>query len=183
MVGPTGSASAATVSDGDCTVTYTDGTGGDPNDGVVVTDLDSSSGADCVVKFPRAGGTRTTWTKPAGVTSVRVLVVGAGGDSGLSGSAGKGAGGGGQVIEEVSYAFTSTAQSVYILPYEGGSLSASYFDPATSGLTTISAEPGGEGSTSDTTGGDSNGDFCIVIYFTTITISVNFIQCIKISAF
>ena len=143
-------ASALVATNGDCSVTYNDGSGGDANSGVVVTDI----GTDCVVQFTRAGGTRTTWTKPLGVTAVRVLVVGGGGDSGLSGSAGKGAGGGGQVVEQLSYSFTSAEQSVYVLPYEGGSLSASYFDPATSGLTTVSAEPGGEGSTSDTTGGD-----------------------------
>ena len=146
-------ASALVVTDGDCSVTYDDGAGGDANSGVVVTDI----GADCVVRFTRAGGTRTTWTKPLGVTSVRVLVVGGGGDSGLSGSAGKGAGGGGQVVEQLSYAFTSAEQSVHMLPYEGGSTSASYFDPATSGLATVSAKSGGEGSTSDTTGGDDNG--------------------------
>ncbi|MSZ11975.1 MAG: hypothetical protein F2622_01465, partial [Actinobacteria bacterium] len=65
------SAAAVVVTDGDCSVTYDDGSGGDANSGVVVTDI----GADCVVRFTRAGGTRTTWTKPLGVTSVRVLVV------------------------------------------------------------------------------------------------------------
>ena len=119
------SAAAVVVTDGDCSVTYDDGAGGDANSGVVVTDI----GADCVVRFTRAGGTATEWTKPLGVTSVRVLVVGGGGDSGTSGSAGKGAGGGGQVIEQLSYAFTSVAQSVDVLPYEGGSTSSSYFNP------------------------------------------------------
>lgn len=146
-------AAPTTVTVGDCAVTYTDGAGGHPNSGVVVTDI----GADCVVTFTRAGGTRTTWEKPLGVTSVRVLVVGNGGESGLSGSAGKGGGGGGQVVEQASYAFTSASQNVYVLPYEGGSISTSYFDPATNGLVSVEAEPGGRGSTSDTTNGDTQG--------------------------
>ena len=41
------SAAAVVVTDGDCSVTYDDGAGGDANSGVVVTDI----GADCVVRY------------------------------------------------------------------------------------------------------------------------------------
>jgi hypothetical protein len=61
------------------------------------------TGGDCVVEFRNVGS--TTWNRPAGVTSIRVLVVGGGG-----GGAGRhgGGGGGGGVVEATSYAISGT---------------------------------------------------------------------------
>lgn len=61
------------------------------------------AGGDCVVEFKNVGS--TTWSPPAGVFSVRVLVVGGGG-----GGAGRhaGGGGGGGVVEATSYPISGT---------------------------------------------------------------------------
>lgn len=61
------------------------------------------AGGDCVIEFRNVGS--TTWNRPAGVTSVRVLVVGGGG-GGASRHAGGGGGGG--VVEATSYAISGT---------------------------------------------------------------------------
>ena len=61
------------------------------------------AGGDCVVEFRNVGS--TTWNRPAGVTSIRVLVVGGGG-GGASRHAGGGGGGG--VVEATSYAISGT---------------------------------------------------------------------------
>lgn len=61
------------------------------------------SGGDCVIEFKNAG--TTTWDRPAGVTTVRVLVVGGGG-GGASRHAGGGGGGG--VVEATSYVVSGT---------------------------------------------------------------------------
>jgi hypothetical protein len=78
------SVSAATVGTGACTATVGSSTGVTMN---VVT-------GECVLRFANVG--TTTWTVPSGVTTVRVLVVGAGG--GGSTDLG-GGGGGGQVVD------------------------------------------------------------------------------------
>ena len=61
------------------------------------------SGGDCVIEFKNVG--TTTWDRPAGVTAVRVLVVGGGG-GGASRHAGGGGGGG--VVEATSYVVSGT---------------------------------------------------------------------------
>ena len=108
------------------------------------------AGGDCVVEFRNVGS--TTWNRPAGVTSVRVLVVGGGG-GGASRHAGGGGGGG--VVEATSYAISGT---VGIVVGGGGTGAASqgkgtsgsdsrFFanGEATSGATGLVAKGGGFG--------------------------------------
>ncbi len=83
------SVSAATVTSGVCTATVGNATG------VTMTVVTG----ECVLKFTNVG--TTTWTVPSGITTVRVLVVGAGG--GGSADAG-GGGGGGQVVDSSNIA-------------------------------------------------------------------------------
>lgn len=78
------SVSAATVGTGVCTATVGSATG------VTMTVVSG----ECVLRFANVG--TTTWTVPSGITTVRVLVVGAGG--GGSTDLG-GGGGGGQVVD------------------------------------------------------------------------------------
>jgi hypothetical protein len=78
------SVSAATVTSGVCTATVGNATG------VTMTVVEG----ECVLKFTNVG--TTTWTVPSGVTTVRVLVVGAGGGGGADAGGG---GGGGQVVD------------------------------------------------------------------------------------
>lgn len=61
------------------------------------------AGGDCVVEFRNVGS--TTWNRPAGVTSFRILLVGGGG-GGASRHAGGGGGGG--VVEATSYVISGT---------------------------------------------------------------------------
>lgn len=59
------------------------------------------AGGDCVIEFKNTGS--TTWTVPAGVTAVNVLVVGGGGGGG---SRAAGGGGGGGFAETTNYLVT-----------------------------------------------------------------------------
>ena len=108
------------------------------------------AGGDCVVEFRNIGS--TTWNRPAGVISVRVLVVGGGG-GGASRHAGGGGGGG--VVEATSYAISGT---VGIIVGGGGGAGANasggtsgsdsrFFanGEATSGATGLIAKGGGFG--------------------------------------
>jgi hypothetical protein len=60
------------------------------------------AGGDCVIEFKNTGS--TTWTVPAGVTAVNVLVVGGGGGGG---SRAAGGGGGGGFAETTNYLVTA----------------------------------------------------------------------------
>jgi hypothetical protein len=60
------------------------------------------SGGDCVIEFKNTGS--TTWTVPAGITAVNVLVVGGGGGGG---SRAAGGGGGGGFAETTNYLVTA----------------------------------------------------------------------------
>ena len=112
-------ASAASVGSGFCASTVND------SSGVIVT---TASNGDCIVAFATAGTTggnmgfsSRTWTIPAGVSSVNVLIVAGGGGGGSSNSQKTGgAGGGGGVVVATNYTVTPGA-SVAVTTGAGGS--------------------------------------------------------------
>jgi hypothetical protein len=100
-------------------------------------------------------GTSATWTIPAGITKVRVTVVGGGGNG--AGSAGGGGGGGGAAIKIL----TGLTPGNTLLYTVGGAGATSQVASGTQTITTISAT-GGSAGTSGAAGGaggiGSNGD-------------------------
>ena len=112
-------ASAASVGSGFCASTVND------SSGVIVT---TASNGDCIVSFATAATTggnmafsSRTWTIPAGVSSVNVLIVAGGGGGGSSNSLKTGgAGGGGGVVVATNYTVTPGA-SVTVTTGAGGS--------------------------------------------------------------
>jgi len=113
-------AEAATVTSGTCTATVDDATG--------VTMAVASNG-DCVLSFATAATTPTTsaqfatrtWTVPASVSSVDVLVVGGGGGGGMSnGSTPSGGGGGGGGIVIATGVSVTPSSSVTVKTGFGG---------------------------------------------------------------
>lgn len=137
-------AAAGTITSGGCSATV----------GEVLTATISQVGSDCVIKFTSGSN---TWTRPAGISSVRYLVVAGGGAGGAAGgNDGSGGGGAGGVLAGT---FNSTASSYSISVGAGGASSssnASNHNPASyngansnisgTGLTTITAIGGGSGS-------------------------------------
>jgi hypothetical protein len=166
-------------------ISVTNGTGasGDPtitNAGVtsiVAGSGISISGGTGAVTISSSGGGSTynlqayaspgTWTKPAGLTSIKVTVVGAGGNGGngasnaptQSSSSGGGGGGGGAAIE---YILASSIPASVSVTAGSGTNSFGGFCSATAGATggsldggSINAAPGGAG------GAGSGGTFNI----------------------
>jgi hypothetical protein len=103
-------------------------------------------------------GTSATWTIPAGVTKVRITVVGGGGDGsvGTAGRGGGGAGGGGTAIKVLT-GLTAGNTLTYTV---GGAGATSQVASGTQTITTISATAGSTvSSESGGAGGiGSNGD-------------------------
>ena len=141
-------AAAGTITSGGCSATV----------GEVSTATISQVGGDCVIKFLSGSN---SWTLPAGVTSVRYLVVAGGGAGGAAGgNDGSGGGGAGGVLTGT---FTPAAASYSISVGAGGassSASATNHNPANfnganstlsgASLTTITAIGGGSGSSEST---------------------------------
>lgn len=108
------------------------------------------AGGDCLIQFTSVGS--TTWNRPAGVTSVRVLVVGGGGGGASRHAGGGGAGG---VVEATSYAISGTVGIVVggggnggVTTSAGTSGSDSRFfanGEASAGATGLTAKVGGFG--------------------------------------
>lgn len=125
---------AATVGSGNCQQTYSNTAG---NDSVSVV----SDGGYCYVAFKNLGAANSTssaytWTKPIGVTSMNVLVIGGGGGGGARHGGG---GGGGSFVEATALAVSSSQSSISIIVGAGGS-----------------GAPGGSGSLIGSKGGDSS---------------------------
>ena len=76
--------------------------------GVTATRL---AGGDCLVTFTTAG-VANSWTAPAGVTSIQLLVVGGGGGGGIDG--GSGGGGGGAYQTSATAVTPSSVYNVYV---------------------------------------------------------------------
>lgn len=112
----------------------------------------------------KTSGTSATWTIPAGVTKVRVTVVGGGGNGGaLSGSSFGGGGAGGGAAIKVLTGLTSGNTLIYTVGAGGGGTGAtSSVSSGTQTITTISATGGANGTTGQTSsslgGIGSNGD-------------------------
>ncbi|CAB4573519.1 unannotated protein [freshwater metagenome] len=158
------SANAATSGSGICQQTYTLTSG---NESVVVT----SSGNYCYVVFKNlasagAAASMYSWTKPSGITSLDVLVIGGGGGGGARHGGG---GGGGSFVQATSYPIASGATNINVAVGSGGVAangSSSYvgsrggessFKIGVNGLTAIGGGAGVNGSTSEINGGSGGG--------------------------
>lgn len=125
---------AATAGSGVCQQTYTL-TGG--NESVVVV----ADGNYCYVAFKNLGAASATsssytWSKPVGITSLDVLVVGGGGGGG---SRHGGGGGAGSFVQATSYSVASALTTINIVVGSGGA-----------------GAPGGNGSLVGSKGNDSS---------------------------
>jgi hypothetical protein len=117
LEGSVGPATAAPAGSGLCQQTVDDSTN-------VVVSVD---GTHCVVEFRRVG--TTTWTVPAGVTSVSYLVAAGGGGGGSTFSGfGEAAGGGGAggLLTSSSHSVTPNAQSTIVVGGGGAAGQSSY---------------------------------------------------------
>ena len=142
------SAAGGTITSGGCSATV----------GEVNTATITQAGSDCIIKFTSGSN---SWTVPAGVSSVRYLVVAGGGAGGAAGgNDGSGGGGAGGVLTGT---FSLSASSYSVTVGAGGasySFGASNHNPANfnganstlsgTGLTTITAIGGGSGSSEST---------------------------------
>ena len=158
-------ASAATSGSGICQQTYTLTAG---SESVVVT----SAGNYCYVAFKNlgsAGATSSsyTWTKPIGITSLDVLVIGGGGGGGARHGGG---GGAGSFVQTTSYPVASASTNVNVVVGSGGAGAAgstigyvgskgndSSIKIGANGLTALGGGAGVNGSTADVNGGSGGG--------------------------
>jgi hypothetical protein len=106
---------AATSGSGICQQTYTISAG---NESVVVT----SAGNYCYVAFKNLGSAGATsssysWTKPNGITSLDVLVIGGGGGGGARHGGG---GGAGSYVETTAYPVSSSSTDISVVVGSGG---------------------------------------------------------------
>ena len=165
MALPTLGAQAAAVGTGACASTVDSATG---------VSVDVASDGACVVTFATALTTPTTsaqyatrsWTVPAGVASVDVLVVAGGGGGGSSNGCcyDAGAGGGGGVVVATGFAVTP-GQAVTVLTGQGGrgTYCGNGYDGGRSQFSTLLAIGGGRGggcSVSVGSGGSGGGAHC-----------------------
>jgi len=114
----------------------------------------AATGSAIATMDVKTSGTSATWTIPAGVTKVRITVVGGGG----SGSAfGGGGGGGGTAIKVLTVVAGTLTYTV------GGAGASSQVASGTNNtITTVSATAGSPGATQGVAGGiGSNGDLNI----------------------
>lgn len=158
-------AKAATTGTGICQQIYTFSAGTES-----VTSI--ADGIYCYVAFknPGAAGSTSssyTWTKPSGITSLDVLVVGGGGGGGARHGGG---GGGGSFVQATAYAVTSASTSLSIVvgsggagapggstSYVGSKGNSSSFKIGANGLTALGGGAGVNGSTTDVNGGSGGG--------------------------
>jgi hypothetical protein len=158
-------AHAATSGSGICQQTYSFSAG---SESVVVT----SAGNYCYVAFKNLGSAGATsssysWTKPNGITSLDVLVIGGGGGGGARHGGG---GGAGSFVQTSSYPVASASTSINIvvgsggagapgaaLGYLGSKGNDSSIKIGANGLTALGGGAGINGSTSDVNGGSGGG--------------------------
>jgi hypothetical protein len=159
------SANAATSGSGICQQTYNFTAG---SESVVVT----SEGNYCYVVFKNLGSAGSaassyTWTKPSGITSLDVLVIGGGGGGGARHGGG---GGGGSFVQSTSYPISSASTNINVAVGAGGTggnpMAGTYlgtkggessFKIGANGLTAIGGGAGVNGYTSDINGGSGGG--------------------------
>lgn len=142
-------ASAATVGSGSCQQTVGDATY------VTASSLDVSGVAHCLVTFSQGS---TTWTVPAGVSSIDYLIVGGGGGGGRSVAAyGEGAGGGGAggLIYVTNQSVDDDTEQTIVVG-EGG---ASWTNGSNSSAFSDVAYGGGRGGGTDFNYGDVEGRY------------------------
>jgi hypothetical protein len=115
-----------------------------------------------IVAFTTPGGPYT-WTVPAGVSSVEVLVIAGGGGGISSNGAGGGGGGAGGLVYNASYLVTP-AQEITVTVGNGGVVGLNYAPPAGNGnnsvfggITALGGGGGGYGSINGSNGGSGGG--------------------------
>jgi hypothetical protein len=157
-------AQAATAGSGICQQTYTLTAG---SESVTVTSADNY----CYVSFKNLGAASSTsssyvWSKPAGVSSLDVLVIGGGGGGGARQGGG---GGGGSFVQATSYSVASSATNISVVVGSGGAganPSISYigtkgndssFKIGANGLTALGGGAGIQSSLSSADDGGSGG--------------------------
>lgn len=118
------------------------------------------SGTDCILTFAPTTSINYTWTRPTGISSYRVLLIGGGGGGGSNYGAG---GGGGGYIDTTTSVAASTV-SIHVGLGGTGSYNGSNTGNATSGedttftgSTTLTAVGGGRGGSADLTITGANG--------------------------
>jgi hypothetical protein len=160
------SANAATSGSGICQQTYTLSAG---NESVTVT----SDANYCYVAFKNLGAAGSisssyVWSKPNGISSLDVLVIGGGGGGG---SRQGGGGGAGSFVQATSYAVTSSSTNINVVVgaggagapglatnnYIGSKGNASSFKISTNGLTALGGGAGIQSSASSEDAGGSGG--------------------------
>ena len=160
------SANAATAGSGICLQTYTLSAG---NESVTVTSDDNY----CYIAFKNLGAAGSTsssyvWSKPNGISSLDVLVIGGGGGGG---SRQGGGGGAGSFVQATSYAITSSSTNINVVVGAGGAggpglASGNYigskgnessFKLGINGLTALGGGGGINGSSLNINGGSGGG--------------------------
>jgi hypothetical protein len=118
------------------------------------------SGTDCIVTFAPTTSINYTWSRPAGITSYRVLLVAGGGGGGSN----YGAGGGGGGFIDATTSVTNTTVAIHVGLGGTGSYNGSNAGDATSGEnstfagnTTFTAVGGGRGGSVDITVAGASG--------------------------
>ena len=159
------SAYAATAGSGICQQTYTFSAG---NESVTVT-----SGANyCYVAFKNLGAASSAsssyvWSKPIGVSTLDVLVIGGGGGGGARHGGG---GGAGSFVQATSYAVANSATNIDVVVGSGGAGANgpigtyvgtkgndSSFKIGANGLTALGGGAGQNGYSSNVNGGSGGG--------------------------
>jgi hypothetical protein len=156
---------AATAGTGICQQTYTLTAG---SESATVT----SSGNYCYVAFKNLGAASSTsssytWSKPTGVSSLDVLVIGGGGGGGARHGGG---GGAGSFVQATSYAVASSATNISVVVGSGGvgangpggvyvgtKGNESSFKIGANGLTALGGGAGQNGYSSNVNGGSGGG--------------------------
>lgn len=160
------SAIAATSGTGICQQTYTFSAG---NESVTVTSADSY----CYVAFKNLGAASSAassyvWSKPNGISSLDVLVIGGGGGGGARHGGG---GGAGSFVQATSYAVASASTNINVVVGSGGVGATglatgvligtkgndSSFKIGVNGLTALGGGAGINGSTVNVNGGSGGG--------------------------
>jgi len=160
------SANAATSGSGTCQQTYTFSAG---NESVTVTSSDNY----CYVAFKNLGAASSTsssyvWSKPSGISSLDVLVIGGGGGGGARHGGG---GGAGSFVQATSFAVTSSSTNINVVVGSGGAGAPglatnnligskgndSSFKIGVNGLTALGGGAGINGSTANVNGGSGGG--------------------------
>lgn len=117
------------------------------------------SGVECIITFAPTAAINYSWTRPSGISTFRILMVGGGGGGGSN----YGAGGGGGGFIETTTTITTSAISIYVGLGGKGSFNGNATDAVSGenttliGNLTLTAVGGGRGGSADLTAAGANG--------------------------